>query len=219
MRILSIIIGIALAALLLGPTAFSSTDLEVRGEYGRTALLRAVDRIGAIGLGHDKVQALIAAGADVNSQDDLGYTALMLGRFDMVVVKMLLQAGADVNLVNKLGMTVLMIASAEDRLDLGRLLLTAQRDHTIKVITLKQINNTIQFNWQVDISPTSFEIEYFLLYDYYSSRNTHTVDGRSRSFYLTNILPNRTYVFRIKAKGPNGMTSYSDLKVIRTSGN
>ena len=61
----------------------------------------------------EEVKTLLANGADVNLQDDVGRTALMrvsLGR-KAEVVKILLDHGADVNLQDKFGDTALKHAS------------------------------------------------------------------------------------------------------------
>jgi ankyrin repeat protein len=65
--------------------------------------------------GHkDIVELLLKAGANVDIQNNKGYTALMWaslsGRKDIEIFKPLLEAGADVNLGDKLGETALTIA-------------------------------------------------------------------------------------------------------------
>ena len=58
------------------------------------------------------VEALLAKGADVNSKDEGGYTALIMASLDqLAVVKLLLAKGADVNAVAKNGTTALTLAS------------------------------------------------------------------------------------------------------------
>lgn len=62
----------------------------------------------------DAVQALLAAGADVNAVDRFGYTPLLyaatLDFGDAATAEVLLQAGADPNITNKEGKTPLVQA-------------------------------------------------------------------------------------------------------------
>jgi ankyrin repeat protein len=58
------------------------------------------------------VQALLARGANVNSKDEGGYTALILASLDqLAVVKLLLAKSADVNATANNGVTALALAS------------------------------------------------------------------------------------------------------------
>jgi len=97
------------------------TAVNARDEDGRTALHR----------NSDDIPDLILAGADVNAQDDGGWTPLMCacsgGHLDKA--KALLAApGIDVNMQNEAGMTALHYAASKGREELLSLLL--QRDDT-----------------------------------------------------------------------------------------
>ena len=63
----------------------------------------------------EKVKLLVARGAQVNTRDKEGRTALMFAvdRGDVEVVEALLQAGADASVVNQEGATALMYAFQE----------------------------------------------------------------------------------------------------------
>ena len=78
--------------------------LEVRDRCGETPLhYLAIER------NCDAVQFLLEMGADVNSQDDFGYTVLgsAVGVGDnLSVVNALLKAGAKVNIKDSTGMTI-----------------------------------------------------------------------------------------------------------------
>ena len=77
------------------------------------------------------VQALLEAGADVNRQDENGYTALMwtaLRGDHAKVVAQLIRAGADLNIKDKNGRTALMHAAWMGHLDTMQELLTAGSD-------------------------------------------------------------------------------------------
>ena len=75
------------------------------------------------------VRALLAAGANVNLQDNIGKTALYYasseGHID--IVRLLLEYGADVNPQDSgFDYTALMIASYEGHIEVVRLLLAAE---------------------------------------------------------------------------------------------
>ncbi len=81
---------------------------------------------------HSQVQKLIAAGADVNTADKDGTTALMHSviESDAKMIKLLVDRGANVNAANKLGSTALMYAATN--LAKARLLLDAGADAKVK---------------------------------------------------------------------------------------
>ena len=85
--------------------------------------------------GHSKsIARLIAEGADVDSLDRYGQTALMLaalrGRDD--VVRVLLANGADKNVTAKYGLSALMLAAINRREDIARQLVDTGADLSIR---------------------------------------------------------------------------------------
>ena len=72
----------------------------------------------------EKVQALLAKGADVHAKDNTGATVLLQtawdGRTD--AVRLLLAKGADVNAKDNKGGTALMAAKREDHKEIVRIL-------------------------------------------------------------------------------------------------
>jgi ankyrin repeat protein len=86
-------------------------DAHHRDQAGRTPLHYA-----AVDNKLDDVNALIAAGAEIDAREDTGqYTPLMFAAQNddnIEVVKALVEAGADVNLTNRKGETPLFIATA-----------------------------------------------------------------------------------------------------------
>ena len=86
-------------------------DVHHRDQAGRTPLHYA-----AVDNKLDDVNALIAAGAEIDVREDSGqYTPLMFAAQNddnIEVVKALVEAGADVNLTNRKGETPLFIATA-----------------------------------------------------------------------------------------------------------
>ena len=57
---------------------------------------------------------LLTDGADVDEQDQNGYTALMMATDDAAITEVLLAAGAQVGLANKAGRTAIDAAVGED---------------------------------------------------------------------------------------------------------
>ena len=88
-----------------------------------TALLLEAARDGHA----EVVRLLLAAGADVNAQNQFGYTALMGAAFHghFEVVRLLLAAGADVNTQDQGGSTALILAAINGHAEVVRLLLAA----------------------------------------------------------------------------------------------
>ncbi|OBK24409.1 hypothetical protein A5634_03530 [Mycobacterium asiaticum] len=86
-------------------------DVHQRDQAGRTPLHYA-----AVDNKVDDVNALIAAGAEIDAREDTGqFTPLMFAAQNddnIDVVKALVQAGANVNLTNSKGQTPLFIATA-----------------------------------------------------------------------------------------------------------
>jgi ankyrin repeat protein len=72
----------------------------------------------------EKVQALLAQGADVNAKDKGGFTALMDAAWEghTDTVQALLAQKADVNAKNKNGDTALMLANEKGHKDIVRIL-------------------------------------------------------------------------------------------------
>jgi ankyrin repeat protein len=81
---------------------------------------------------HARVQELLRAGADVNTTDADGTTALMHSviESDVTMMKLLLDSGAEVNARNSQGSTALMYAAVS--LDKTRLLLDRGADVNVK---------------------------------------------------------------------------------------
>lgn len=85
--------------------------------------------------GHlDKVQALIANGADINAVNAQGRSALMSAVYvrNRRIIRQLLMEGADVNTVDALGKTALIIAATTGDLDIVQMLLDAGADVSIE---------------------------------------------------------------------------------------
>jgi ankyrin repeat protein len=81
---------------------------------------------------HARVQKLLRAGADVNTRDFDGTTALMHSviESDVTMMKLLLDSGAEVNAKNTLGSTALMYAAVN--LEKARLLLDRGADLNVR---------------------------------------------------------------------------------------
>ena len=87
-------------------------DVNTRGEYGRTPLIKAAIE------GHNQVvEELIRGGARVNVKNNAQQTALYYASWNghWSVVKTLCAAGADTNVQDPLGLTPLMCAAARGR--------------------------------------------------------------------------------------------------------
>jgi ankyrin repeat protein len=78
----------------------------------------------------NRVQALLAKGAEVNTKDSRGMTALMVAseKGHVEVVKALLASGADVNIKTNEGWTALMFASEKGDIETVLALLTKEPD-------------------------------------------------------------------------------------------
>ena len=138
MRILSIIIGIALAAMLLGKNAFASTDLEELDIYGKTPLIQA-----AYDGDLEAVKELIQDGANVDAQDNNGMSSLMWASNNILlcrdlcgnylfIVRELLDAGANPDLQEDAGWTALMLAVRSRSYNIVNELIAAGADISIR---------------------------------------------------------------------------------------
>ncbi len=109
----------------------NKADVKARDAAGNTALHLAA-------LNHDlaAVEALLAAGAEVDAKNSAEATALIYGGGHAGIVRALLARGANPNAVSKLKNTPLMIAVAHlDSLEAVRLLLEAGADVHAKKTT------------------------------------------------------------------------------------
>ena len=81
-------------------------NINVKGEYGKTALIFAVNTTTNI------INILIENGADINAKSACGETALMVsaGHGYINIVTTLLANGADINVTDRLGDTALTVA-------------------------------------------------------------------------------------------------------------
>ncbi|MGD9345338.1 MAG: ankyrin repeat domain-containing protein [Candidatus Aminicenantes bacterium] len=87
---------------------------QSKSEKSPSAELSAVLRDAAARGQIQEVRAVLEKGADVNTADELGRTALMLGAFDghTEIVRLLLSKGAQVDLRDSSGRTALMYSSS-----------------------------------------------------------------------------------------------------------
>jgi len=112
----------------------AGADLNIRGgsfHFGEfSALMSAMNRCNEDWI--RIMDAVIAAGAEVNPKGDFSRSPLMYAveKHDPVMIKVLLARGADVNLKNALGMTALMTEtmSSTPSVQVVRLLLSAGAD-------------------------------------------------------------------------------------------
>mmetsp|Transcript_6413 Transcript_6413/g.13642 ORF Transcript_6413/g.13642 Transcript_6413/m.13642 type:complete len:171 (-) Transcript_6413:373-885(-) len=119
--------GVSFVAGRTGSVARSSRTAVAAG--GVTPLMEAAHMGDA-----DKVKELIAGGADMNAQDEYGWTALRFAvrsqRF--IAAQKLAKAGADVNLASKSGRTPLMSAAGNRLEEMVSFLMKNGADKTIK---------------------------------------------------------------------------------------
>jgi hypothetical protein len=90
-------------------------DLEARDHYGETKLFEAVRH-----RNQERIEMLLAAGANVNARNNPGATPLIAlaydyNRTDTLVIAQLVAAGADVNLRDENGWTALIRAVNDSR--------------------------------------------------------------------------------------------------------
>jgi ankyrin repeat protein len=117
---------VALRALL------KSGSVNTHDDRGSTPLMYAA----ANGSG-EAMRAILAAGADVNTANAFGATALMWGITDAEKVRMLLAGGADVRARSKMGRTALYLAAANDG-----------SSATVKILLDREANPTERDNQQ-----------------------------------------------------------------------
>ncbi|HLH00225.1 MAG TPA: ankyrin repeat domain-containing protein [Bryobacteraceae bacterium] len=86
-----------------------TSDVNTKDGRGSTPLMYAA-AFGSL----EEMQALIAAGADVNAKNAFDSTALLVCASDLAKVQLLLDKGADVNAQSKPGRTALMIAAGHN---------------------------------------------------------------------------------------------------------
>src|SRR5450759_2871265 len=87
-------------------TLLKTAEVNTKDKRGTTPLMMA-SAYGSI----EAMKVLIAAGADVNTKNDLGATALHWCAGDIDKVRLLMEKGADVNARSKMGRTPLLIAA------------------------------------------------------------------------------------------------------------
>ena len=87
----------------------SPADANARDEQGDAPLLYAAG-VGSL----EAMKFLLDKGADPNTQNAFGSTALMLSATDLAKVRVLVERGANVNLASKQGRTALFIAAMSD---------------------------------------------------------------------------------------------------------
>jgi ankyrin repeat protein len=82
----------------------------------------------------NRVAALLDAGADINSLDEHGQSALMNAVYsgNIELAKLLVQRGADLNHTAKYRLTALMLAVINNRPEIVRVLVDAGADMQIK---------------------------------------------------------------------------------------
>lgn len=99
----------------------------------------------------DMVSYLLAAGADVNGQEELrGFTALMLAssKSSVEMVRLLINAGANVNARDKIGMTALMIAARRGDAGIVKELLASGADSEIAYEDPNGKRTALDMAWQ-----------------------------------------------------------------------
>jgi ankyrin repeat protein len=107
----------------------SGVDLNIRDNWGRTALIWASSRNNI-----EVVKLLIEAGAHLNIRDnDGGWTALILASLynRIELVKLLIEAGANLNIRNNWDNTALILASYGNHIEVVKLLLENFADECI----------------------------------------------------------------------------------------
>ena len=113
----------------VGELVKEGADINVRDEYGRTALILAAE------LGYsERVEALVGLGADINAKGKYGYTALMKAAEDgwlcsrAKIIRLLVSKGADLNAMSVNGETALAIATGRGYKWLAELLISKGAD-------------------------------------------------------------------------------------------
>lgn len=78
----------------------------------------------------ETLEKLLSEGADVNEQDEQGWTPLnwAAGKGDAETVELLLEKGADITLTGRDNRTPLMIAKAASRKDVAEILTAAEKE-------------------------------------------------------------------------------------------
>lgn len=103
----------------------SEVDLKAKNSNGQTVLIRAAKP--------EVVERLLTAGANIDTQDDQGWTPLMMAVFngDFEVTEKLLEKGANIQIRNNFGENALMMANFSDEEIIRLLLQTARLQPTL----------------------------------------------------------------------------------------
>ena len=148
----------------------------------------------------ESVNILLASGADVNEQDESGFTALMLAAVmnHADIVRLLIEHGADVNLKAHNGFTALMFAIFKDAIETVQVLTDANAEYGTS-ITPAVSAETLSFHDKL-----SFYISNFTLQGlgkpsviYTKANMSKQTFSKIRSNMSANYHPRKNQVFKL----------------------